>query len=227
MTKAIREAWWWLLDYVYVVTWQVRGTFSRAAPGDFTSGSLAPVLILPGIYETWQFMRPLIDTLHERGHPVHVVPALRRNSRPVARSAELVAAYLDEQGLTEVTIVAHSKGGLIGKYLMTLPGMEGRITGMVAISTPFSGSRYARFLVIPSLRAFAVNDPGLLALAKEQRVNARILSIFGKFDPHIPESSVLPGAHNQQMDVGGHFRILGFAPTTQVVVDFVERQAAR
>jgi triacylglycerol lipase len=226
MTLAIREGWWWLLDYVYVVTWQLRGVLSRAKPGDFTDGDLAPVLILPGIYETWQFMRPLIDTLHKRGHPVHVVPALRRNSRPVARSAEMVAEYLDREGLGDVTIVAHSKGGLIGKYVMTLPGMDARVSGMVAISTPFSGSRYARFLVIPSLRAFSLTDPGLLALAKEQRVNSRILSIFGKFDPHIPESSVLPGARNKQMDVGGHFRILGFAPTTDVVVEFVEREHA-
>jgi pimeloyl-ACP methyl ester carboxylesterase len=221
MILRVRQAWWWLLDYVYVVTWQVRGSLSRAQPGDYTDGTLAPVLILPGIYETWQFMRPLIDELHDRGHPVHVVSALRRNSRPVASSAQLVAAYLDSQHLDVVTIVAHSKGGLIGKYLMTLPGMERRITGMVAVSTPFSGSRYARFLVIPSLRAFARNDPGLLALAKEQRVNSRILSVFGKFDPHIPEGSVLPGARNLQVDVGGHFRVLGFAPTTEAVVDFV------
>jgi triacylglycerol lipase len=226
MMLRARQAWWWLLDYVYVVTWQVRGSLSRTQPDDYTDGDLAPVLILPGIYETWQFMRPLIDELHGRGHPVHVVPALRRNSRPVVRSAELVAGYLERQDLDDVTIVAHSKGGLIGKYLMTLPGMERRITGMVAVSTPFSGSRYARFLVIPSLRAFALNDPGLLALAKEQRVNSRILSVFGKFDPHIPEGSVLPGARNLQVDIGGHFRVLGFAPTTSAVVEFVERQPA-
>jgi triacylglycerol lipase len=226
MILRARQGWWWFLDYVYVVAWQVRAALSRAQPGDYTDGDLPPVLILPGIYETWQFMRPLIDELHDRGHPVHVVPALRRNSRPVVHSAELVADYLEAQDLDDVTIVAHSKGGLIGKYLMTLPGMERRITGMVAVSTPFSGSRYARYLVIPSLRAFALNDPGLLALAKEQRVNSRILSVFGVFDPHIPEGSELTGARNLRVDVGGHFRILGYAPTTEAVVEFVERQPA-
>ena len=203
----------WLLDYRYAVSAQVRGAVTRSHPDDFVSGDLAPVLILPGIYESWHFMRPLIEVLHAAGHPVHVVTLLQRNRRPIVESARIVAEELLERDLHDVVIVAHSKGGLIGKYLMTRLDPHARIVRLVAISTPFSGSRYARFLPVPSLRDFAATHPELLALSADERMNARVVSIFGRFDPHIPEGSFLPGAQNVRIDTGGHFRILGHPDT--------------
>ena len=105
----------WLLDYSYAVMAQARSARARTRPEDLNTGDRAPVLILPGVYESWHFMRPLIDVLHEHGHPVHVVTPLGTNRRPVAPSAEIAAEYLREHDLHDVVIVAHSKGGLIGK----------------------------------------------------------------------------------------------------------------
>jgi pimeloyl-ACP methyl ester carboxylesterase len=214
----VQNAGSWLLDYRYAVLGQVRAALSRASPDDVATGRLAPVLIIPGIYESWHFMRPLIDLLHDHGHPVHVVTPLRWNRQPVVPSAALVADYLREQDLRDVVIVAHSKGGLIGKYLMTQLDPENRVRRLIAISTPFSGSRYARYLLMPSLRAFAVTDPYLSALSADERLNNRVVSIFGRFDPHIPESSVLPGAENVLIDTGGHFRILSHPDTHRHVL---------
>jgi pimeloyl-ACP methyl ester carboxylesterase len=191
-----RNGWWWFLDYIYAVVWQVRAAISRTNPVTFQSGSLAPVVVIPGVYETWHFLRPVITALHDTGHPVHVVTALQHNRRPVADAAHLVADYIERANLTDAVIVAHSKGGLIGKYIMNLLDDNARIRGMVAISTPFGGSRYARYMVVPSLRAFAAADPGIVSLGADVRNNARIVSIFGIFDPHIPEGSALVGARN-------------------------------
>ncbi len=47
-----------------------------------------------------------------------------------------------------------------------------------------------------------------MSLARQIAVNKRIVSVFGEFDPHIPEGSELPGAKNVRLDTGGHFRIL-------------------
>jgi len=213
-----RNAGSWLLDYRYALVAQARAAVSRGLPADFAEGDRAPVLILPGVYESWPFLRPLIDALHADGHPVHVVSPLRRNRRPVALSAEVVADQLTRLDLHGVVIVAHSKGGLIGKYLMTQLDPDGRVDRMIAISTPFSGSRYARYLLLPSLRALAGTDPALRSLGADDRLNARIVSIFGRFDPHIPEGSSLPGAENVRIDTGGHFRILGHPDTVRRVL---------
>ena len=80
---------------------------------------------------------------------------------------------------------------------------------MVAVATPFGGSRYARMLPVRSLRAFSPSDPSIMQIARQVDVNRRIVSIYAAFDPHIPEGSELSGAmKNVRLDSGGHFRVL-------------------
>lgn len=203
------KAWAWLLDYLYVAIWQAHALLRPGTPDRYRGGTKMPVLLLPGIFETWQFMRPVADELHALGHPVHVVTDLGRNRATIPAAARTVTAVLEARNLDDVIIVAHSKGGLVGKYIMLSADAGGRIDRMVAIVTPFSGSSLARYTVLPSLRAFAPTDAMIRLLATEQTVNARITSVYGVFDPHIPGGSLLPGATNVQLDVAGHFRIMG------------------
>ena len=212
----VRRAWWAALDWGYAARWQVRSLGPTTAD-DYRTGAGQPVVVVPGVYETWHFMRPLMDALHDRGHPVHVLPVLRHNLRPVPESAREVLAYLDEHDLRDVLVVAHSKGGLIGKYAMTLPEGE-RIDRMVAVSTPFGGSVYARLAPVPHLRAFRAADPVIAALGRDLALNARITSVYGVFDTLIPGGSELAGAANVRVPVGGHFRILGAQQTRDAVL---------
>ncbi|MFS0852113.1 esterase/lipase family protein [Microbacterium sp. 179-I 3D4 NHS] len=207
MRNPFRTAAWWAADYVYAGFWQLRAFWSRTDPAGFETGPKAPIVILPGVYETWRFMQPLISRLHADGHGVHVLDKLERNQRPVAEMAHVVDTYLREADLHDVVLVAHSKGGLAGK--LTMLGEAGeRIRGMLAVATPFGGSRYARLLPVRTLRAFSPEDPGIVELARHLDINARIVSVYAEFDPHIPEGSELPGAKNVRLDTGGHFRIL-------------------
>lgn len=222
MKAAVTIARWWTLDYTYALAWQVRAFFDRTDPASFHCGAGAPVVVLPGIYETWKFMQPLVATLHDRGHPVHVVATLRRNLRPVVEMAEQVAEYLEQNDLHDVILVAHSKGGLAGKLAMS-GAASARVRGMVAVSTPFGGSRYARLMPTRTLRALAPEDASIMSLARELTVNARIVSVYPRFDPHIPESSELSGAKNVCLDTGGHFRILAHPRVLAEVAAMAER----
>lgn len=218
MNGVLRKLGWWIRDYVYAVAAQIHASVSTTQAASFRTGELKAVVVIPGVYESWKFMLPLITGLHAAGHPVHVVPELHRNRLDVRSCARIVARYIQQAGLDEVAVLAHSKGGLIGKYLMVAFDGEVRITHMVAVCTPFAGSRYARYLLIPSLRIFSPRDALTLQMAKEERVNARISSLYGPFDPHIPEGSVLPGARNIQLPTAGHFRILADPVTLSTVL---------
>ena len=218
MSSAVRIAGWWALDYAYAVGRQLRSAVSRVSPDEFLSGTGRPVVVIPGIFEDWRFMLPLIRELHRAGHPVHVVTVLQRNRLAVPKAADLIAGYLRERDLTDTMIVAHSKGGLIGKYAMMSLDPEQRIGRMVAVCSPFSGSRYAGYMLLPSLRALSPRNAVTLQLSREQSVNGRITSVYGLFDPHIPEGSVLPGARNVQLETGGHFRILADEDTIRTVL---------
>ncbi|NJC23244.1 hypothetical protein BJ994_002320 [Arthrobacter pigmenti] len=207
--KLLRRGWEWVLDYAYVAYWQVRGFIFRGDAERQLTGERAPVILLPGIYEPWQFMHPIANHLHSQGHPVHAVTALGYNRGTVPAMADLVSQYLVERNLHDIVLVAHSKGGLIGKYVMTLPDSAQRVHQLIAVNSPFSGSIYAMFALIPSLRAFSPRNRTLNALRANLAVNSRITSIYGTFDPHIPGGSELIGATNIQLDAMGHFKILG------------------
>lgn len=213
----MRKVGWWIADYAYAARWQLRAFLGRDDPRDFLEGDRVPILIIPGVYEPWRFMLPLIRDLHERGHPVHVIDPLRSNRVPVTEGARLVEDYLVARGLEEVTVVAHSKGGLIGKHVMVFGDETRRVRAMVAIAAPFGGSRYARYLLGPTLRSFSPRDATLARLAGAAEANHRIVSVFARFDPHIPEGSALAGARNVRVETGGHFRILAHPRTISEV----------
>ena len=209
--RVARIASWWARDYVAAVQWQIGPLLQHHDPATYLSGrpGQRTVVVLPGIWETWRFLLPLVERLHRAGHPVHAVTSLRSNGATVDSSAAIVASYLADHDLQDVLIVSHSKGGLIGKDLMLRADSGPRVRKMLAISTPFSGSVYARYLLLPSLRAFSPNDPTTLRLAADRSVDARITSVWARFDPHIPGGSELAGAaRNRRIDDGGHFRIL-------------------
>ena len=204
----IRRGWYWYLDYWFVGWWQVRHFVHGRDLGELATGDAAPVLLLPGVYETWQFLRPVAQRLHAAGHPIHVLSGLGYNRQPIPDAAALAARYLEERGLTGVVIVAHSKGGLIGKHIMAIDDTDHRVDRMVAVATPFAGSLYAKYIPVRTIRVFSPADETIARLGGNLAINARITSIYADFDPHIPGGSHLDGATNMQLPVIGHFRIL-------------------
>ena len=198
----------YLADYAYALRLASRSVFNARDDSQYLGGALAPVVLLPGVYEPWTFLRPLAERLHGLGHPVHVVRALGNNTRSIPVAAARAEAYLEKHDLHGVVLVAHSKGGLIGKHMMLVNDTSGRIDRLVAIATPFGGSRYAHWMLDPSLRAFRPTDRTMAMLAASAAVNGRITSIYGSVDTHIPEGCELPGATNLEFPVQGHFRVL-------------------
>jgi triacylglycerol lipase len=214
-----RQALWWAQDYLYASVAWTGSHLQSDDPDRYATGPQRPVLVVPGVYENWRFMRPVIKALHAAGHPVHVLPGLGHNLRPIADGAREVRDYLESHDLHGVGVVAHSKGGLIGKLAMTGELAEdARIAVVVAICTPFGGARMARYLPWQALRPLVPGHPSLVELAAAQAVNSRVVSLYGVFDPHVREGSELPGATNIELPVAGHFRILSRPETIRAVL---------
>lgn len=197
----------WADDYAYAAFRQLRGPFEWRTAHRFATGERAPVVLLAGVVEPWTMLLPVAERLHQAGHPVVVVPELAFNLVSVRDAATLARAAIVERDLRRVILVAHSKGGLVGKRLL-IDDTEGRIAKLIAIATPFHGSSLARLLPTPAITALRPDDPAILELAAAAHANSRITSIYPAFDPHVPESSRLDGATNVALEVMGHFRLL-------------------
>jgi hypothetical protein len=218
----------WLLDYGYVAWWTARAVLGRSTPDRWrhpTAGPRSPVLLVPGVFETWRFLQPVAEHLHRRGHPVHVLAELGWNTRAIPELADVLAEHLEREDLRDVTVVAHSKGGLIAKQALGRPGTRARVRHLVAVGTPFSGSRHASWFPLASVRMFAPDGAVLGALARETAVNRRITSLYSVFDPHIPETSHLPGAENVVLGTIGHFRPLAAPATLRLITAVLDRTA--
>ena len=166
------------------------------------------VVLLPGIYEPAAFLAPLARWLEARGHHVVSMPGLGWNVHSIPRSAEIVGAYLTGLGVQDALVVAHSKGGLIGKQLM-VSGPPGLVAGMVAVNTPFEGHHFSRIGPTAALRGFRTGDPVIRALSADLEVNTRIVTMRAQVDPVAFHGTELPGSANLILPIVGHFRILG------------------
>lgn len=206
------NGYFWGLDYLYIGFWQglglLRHSDARAFLLPTRPARNPPVILIPGVYERWEFMKPVAQAMYEAGYTIHIIEGLGYNRGSVEDMARLVHRYVVGQHLSGCVIVAHSKGGLIGKHLLMEHEASPLFKGMIAINAPFQGSKYAYVLPGKLLRTFIPNSPLLARLAQNERVNKNIVSIYSSFDPHIPRGSFLKGATNVQLTTRGHFRII-------------------
>lgn len=210
-----------LRDYGYVARSRWRSIRIGTTPPDPGTGLKAPVLLIPGVFETWHYLDAVGERLVAEGHPVHYLERLGLNRHPIGETAALVQQHLDSLDLRGVIVVGHSKGGLIGKHMMTIDDRDERIARLIAINTPFPGAPLARFAV-SAWREFSPTQPVIRSLAQATEVNARIVSIYSAFDQYIPRSSHLEGATNVELPLVGHFRVL----EDPLLLDEVSRWAA-
>ena len=216
----VRHLWWRVRDYASVLRWQAgspRGSDDYLEPERPVG---PPVVLVPGVWEPWQFLRPVAEMLYAHGVRVHAIPALGYNRRPVADTAQVLGRFLDEHDLRDVVLVAHSKGGLIGKLAMLQHDPEGRIASMVAVNTPFSGSVYARWIPMRSVRAFVPvrrDDRGAGRRGRgEPPDHARPTRSGTRTSP---AAAHLDGAHDVVLATPGHFRPLADPQLQALLLD--------
>jgi pimeloyl-ACP methyl ester carboxylesterase len=226
--SVLRRLWGWLVDYCYLAYWMVRGFFSRSSPAKLLHPDRAartPILLIPGVYEHWRFMQPIAAHLYRAGHPVHVLEKLGYNTGAISAMAVILSDYLKNVDAHDVVMIAHSKGGLIGKHALGDPDTAPRVKHLIAINTPFAGSRYANLFLLPSVRMFMPKGSVIQQLALNLAINQHISSLYSVFDPHIPETSHLEGAENIVLPSIGHFRPVGDELTLQTIDRILARLA--
>ncbi len=190
-----------------------------------------PVILIPGVLNRWGYMKGLGTAISLLGHPVHIVPELGSNIESIPKSARIVHSlvrslfsppphtlpqvragaesirdYIHDKDLKGVVLVAHSKGGLIGKYVLAHYNEGGRVLGLVAIATPFSGSAMATLFRHAALRELEAGSEIIQYLDNHRDVNKKIISIYPEYDTHVwaKRGSFLEGAKNIELPVHGH-----------------------
>ncbi|MDT3767121.1 alpha/beta hydrolase [Gleimia hominis] len=173
---------------------------------------------IPGVYENWRYLSTWGKALHAEGWDVHLPADFGRMLGPVTLLARRLEDYLVHNDLRDVTLFAHSKGGLVAKEAMGR-AQGWRIRGLVSLGTPYSGSSLAdhvpRFLGMAGL---SPSNQDIISEFLSTEVNDRIISLQAKWDEHVPAGTWLPGATVDTIPVYGHNRLLDEPQATQALL---------
>ncbi len=178
--------------------------YRSSIPEGWQLGEADDVLLMPGFNENWYFLKEIGDLLNSNGYRIHLVKGRRQAS--IERQSLRVHEYVINKKLQNIVLIGHSKGGLVVRKLLAMQNSFS-IQKVITISTPHNGTifGYLRLLnlaeLIPGSKFFTDWDSSL---------NEQIYNFYPKFDNHVvPGSSLLlAGAHNEQIEINGHTRIL-------------------
>ena len=127
----------------------------QAGPG------MPEVVLVHGLDDPGMVWMTLAPALQAQGYGVSVMDY--PNDQPIRDSAKLFANSLQsmsEQGVVELTIVAHSMGGLVSREMLSSPSLVCQapdcsmpaVQRLVMVGTPNHGSNLARFRGLAELR---------------------------------------------------------------------------
>jgi len=191
---------------------------------DFVKEGKVPVILIPGVLAKWTFLKSLGDKISLEGHPVYVISDLKYNLFSIPESAKILKKVIDDikkdnKEFQNACIVAHSKGGLIGKYFLIHFNDDKSISKMISLATPYSGSGMAKLLPLEPMKELQNDSLIIKDIKNNINVNHMITSIIPEYDNHVwaEEGSYLDGAKNIKVNIHGHHKIV-FDKSVQEVV---------
>jgi len=203
--------------------------FYRKPPEYFLSNSkkgFPPVVFIQGYLARWGFMKPLGDKLARAGYPVYVIPELGNELVSVEKGAKIVKAMIERKNLKGVVLIGHSKGGIVGKYLLVHENSDGRIVGLVALAAPFLGARFAP--LIRSAKELSPRSDLLMDLLVNNDVNKKIVTISPSFDAtSVHNGDKLVGAENITVKTSGHKKLVSDKEVANEVIKAIEKLSKR
>jgi triacylglycerol lipase len=219
---------YWVVDYWYLLMGKLLMTIHRKPPKRYLNHATKgknPIVIIQGKSNRWGFMKKLSDAMSKLGHPVYIAKDLGSNRFDIKTSAKIVRHVIEKNNLRNVILLGHSKGGIVGKYILINEDTGGRIDHLIAIAAPFSGSRIVyRFPRNKSLKEFAPKSKILREISSNKKVDSKIISIMPEFDNHIwaDKGSYLDGATNVKLATKGHHKIVFDKRTIKKITELIE-----
>lgn len=177
------------------------------------------ILLIQGLNEKYTYMSKIANVLNKQGYQIHFLPL---NTHLLIKDISLhVAKYIQTNNLKNFSIISHSKGGLVAKYLVdNYPKISNQVQKIITIATPWSGVIFGilPFWGLPEIR---YKSESLKRLCEPNTKN--IFNLYPIYDNRvIPQSSlILPCAKNIKINTIGHNRILDSNETIRTILSIL------
>lgn len=112
-----------------------------------------PIVMVHGIFfRDWMFINywgRIPNELIKNGAQIYY--GLQQSSNSISKSSlelkETIIKIINETGCEKVNIIAHSKGGLDSRYVISCLGLSDYVASLTTINTPHRGCKYVDFLL--------------------------------------------------------------------------------
>ncbi len=164
-----------------------------------------PIVLIHGMmlkdFPFWPAFRGITDFLRQQGILVYVtnqdgVGAVATNA---AQLKDEILQILEKEHCEKVNLIAHSKGGLDARYMITQLGMAEQVASLTTLSTPHHGSglstsllkmprflaRIIAFFTNLTFRIFGDRHPDILKLGQE--LTQTEMERFNQEIPNLPQ----------------------------------------
>lgn len=209
-------------EYLLILSLKKHSRLFPIPPESWNTGSTGNVILIHGVWEPWNFLFDIGDYLNKMGYKIHIIPELKDNTLPLFSAAEMVSGYISDHKLSDLILICHSKGGLIAYNLLSNPKINSLIKLVISISTPYHGSHVGLFH--PASIELIPKSPVIKKLETIKVDRTKIHAIHSRIDNHsIPHNGLhLEGAHNYELDIVGHTRILVSPKTQKLISDILK-----
>lgn len=187
-----------------------------------------PILLVHGYgcsRGVWRWLRRRLEAAGHVVATVSLTPPYTSIGKLVPQLAQRVEEVCAATGAKQVTLVAHSMGGLVCRSYLARFGGE-QVTRLVTLASPHGGTELARIGIGQNAREMEPDSVWLRDLAVEP-IPVPALVLRNIHDNYVmPDSNQrLPGAQEVPLDGIGHLAMLFSGRTAAIVLDAVGRPA--
>ncbi len=143
-----------------------------------------------------------------------------------ARLRDFLLRVKAKTGMSEVILIGHSLGGLIAHEYAREYGNSGDVKAVVALGTPFRGTRLTALAIMKKARGLHPSNP-LFAEITTAKLNADFLSLYSRYDQFILPytNSEHPGAdENREIDICGHTGFFFNKKVFKIILEWITRE---
>lgn len=191
-----------------------------------------PILLVHGYLSNrgifWQLRKRLFAADLGPIYALNLEPLMGSIDNMVPTLAEHIEKICSETNAAQITVVAHSMGGLVTRRYMSLQANGGfRIKRFITLGSPHHGTEMARFSVGKCVAEMRTASAWLSALESAEVATEKppTLSIYTLNDDLVypPESSKLYWAENVPMAAVGHISLLFSKPVAERVIAEIKK----
>lgn len=202
----MQNIYYFILEYLLILKLHFRSLYTDI-PKNWSEGVKGDVILIPGFFETWIFLKYIADDLNRSGYKIHTIPDFNYNILPLHECTKVLNEYIKNNHLKNILFISHSKGGIIAKLII-----DSNIDSShrsISVTTPYKGTIFG-YLYLFNLKELTPSSKLITSVINHPVIKDTIVNLYAKLDNHIlpNKNALLPDAKNIQVDVVGHTRIL-------------------